>query len=141
MDILRRGTDYGLRMMLVMAKDYGGGLISAKQLTEEGKFSYQLGCKLLQKLHSSDLLVSSMGAKGGFALKKAPEKITLAEIINALQDGICLNKCLDDDYHCEFKPDCEINAKLSTLQLYIEGYLGSITLAELIEEEKNEKKS
>ena len=138
MDVLRRGTDYGLRMMVNMAQHYDSGLISAKQLTKEGNFSYQLGCKLLQKLHSAGLLASSMGAKGGFALKKPPESITLAEIINALQGGISLNKCLNDSYSCEFKPYCEINTKLSTLQLYIDGYLGSITLAELIERKKDE---
>ncbi len=133
MDVLRRNTDYGLRMMAAMAKHFNnGGLMSARQLASEGNFSYQLGCKLLQKLHKAKLLKSKMGPKGGFRLSKRPDEISLMEIIEVLQDGICLNNCLSDDKGCEFQSDCPISSKLSCLQLHIDRYLSGITLAELL---------
>ncbi len=132
MDVIRRNTDYGLRMMAVLAEHFNDGqLISARQLASEGHFSYQLGCKLLQKLHRSELVKSSMGPKGGFVLNREPSKITLMQIIKALQGEIRLNRCLLDGEGCEFESDCEINTKLSCLQLYIDGYLDGITLAEI----------
>ena len=133
MDVLRRNTDYGLRIMSALAEHFNddGRLISARQLANERHFSYQLGCKLLQKLHRAKLVKSGMGPKGGFALSREPSKITLMEIIKALQGGIRLNKCLVGGEGCEFQSDCEINTKLCCLQLYIDGYLDGITLAEI----------
>jgi Rrf2 family protein len=137
MDVLRRNTDYGLRMMVALAKHFNDGqLISDKHLASDGHFSYQLGCKLLQALRGAKLIKSTMGPKGGFALSREPSKITLMEIINVLQGGIRLNKCLMGGDGCEFQSDCEINTKLSCLQLYIDGYLNGITLAEITEAKK-----
>jgi len=133
MDVLRRNTDYGLRMMVTLAEHFNNSqLISARQLASDGHFSYQLGCKLLQKLHRAELVKSSMGSKGGFTLSREPSKITLMEIIKVLQGPIRLNRCLLGGEGCEFQPDCEISTKLSCLQLYIDGYLNDITLAEIV---------
>ena len=133
MDVIRRNTDYGLRMMAVLAEHFNDGQqISARQLANDGHFSYQLGCKLLQTLRKAKLVKSSMGPKGGFTLNKEPSKITLMEIIKVLQGDFSLNRCLQDGDGCEFQPDCEINNKLSCLQLYIDGYLDGITLAEIV---------
>jgi len=131
MDVLRRDTDYALRMMMNLASSFNGELMSARQLANEGHFSYQLGCKILQKLHRAELVKSGMGPKGGFALTREPSKITLMEIIKVIQGGIRLNRCLLDGGGCEFQPDCEISTKLFCLQLYIDGFLDGITLAEI----------
>ena len=64
MDVLRKNTDYGLRMMAALAEHFNDDqLISARQLASDGHFSYQLGCKLLQKLHRAKLVKSGMGPK------------------------------------------------------------------------------
>ncbi len=133
MDVLRRNTDYGVRMMVNLAKHFNNGkLISARKLSQEGHFSYQLGCKVLQKLHKAGLVNSRMGPEGGFTLHKKPSEISLVEIITVLQGGIRLNRCLPGGEGCEFQGDCEVRTKLACLQLYIEGYLGGITLEEMV---------
>ena len=116
MEILRRNTDYALRIMVNLARHFNGELLSAKQLTNQGNFSYPLGCKILQSLAKARLVKSSMGPKGGFTLNRKPSE----------------NKCLKGGEGCEFQPDCQVSAKLSCLQLYIDGYLGNITLDEVI---------
>ena len=131
MDVLRRNTDYALRVMVNLTRHFNGQLMSARQLATEGNFSHQLACKLLQKLCKAKLVRSMMGPKGGFALNREPSKITLMEIINLFQDGIRLNKCLMGGDGCEFQPECEISIKLASLQLYIDGYLGKISLEEV----------
>ena len=132
MDVLRRNTDYALRMMVNLAGRFNGEFISARQLASEGNFSYQLGCKILQKLHKANLVKSDMGPKGGFALSREPSAITLIDVITALQGGVRLNRCLLGGKGCEFEPECEIHTKLTCLQLYIDGYLGGITLQEIL---------
>jgi Rrf2 family protein len=133
MEVLRRNTDYALRAMVYLSTCYDERLVSVKELSTKGHFSYQLGCKLLQRLHNAKLVKSNMGRKGGFQLSRRPEEITLSQIIDAIQGGIRLNRCLLDGDGCEFKPDCEVHTKLQCLQLYIDGYLGTITLDEILQ--------
>ena len=133
MDVLRRNTDYALRMMVALARHFDNGeLMSARQLADDGNFSHQLSCKILQRLHNAKLINSVMGPKGGFVLSRKPTQITLMEVINAIQGGIRLNRCLIGGAGCEFEPECEISTKLACLQLYIDGYLGGITLDEIL---------
>ncbi|MFC1675647.1 RrF2 family transcriptional regulator [Planctomycetota bacterium] len=140
MNVLRRDTDYALRMMVNLAGHFNSGRsVSARQLTAQGNFSYQLGCKILQKLHKAGMVESRMGPKGGFILSREPSKITLMDIINVLQSGIRLNKCLLGGDGCEFASECEINTKLSSLQLYIDGYLGGITLEQILQDQQKTK--
>ena len=131
MDVLRRNTDYALRAMVYLSGCYDDRWVSVKEMAEQGHFPYQLGCKILQRLRSGGLVESSMGSKGGFRLSKRPAEITLYEIINVLQGGIRLNKCLLGGDGCEFESECEISVKLECLQRYIDGYFGGITLEEL----------
>ena len=141
MEVLRRNTDYALRMMVALAKQFENEkLSSARQLTSDCHFSYELGRKLLQKLHNAGLVNSVRGLKGGFALSKKPSEITLLAIINVLQKGVCLNKCLSDDHECEFELECEINKKLAYLQLQMEKYLEGITLEEILRNQNKKNK-
>ena len=132
MDVLRRNTDYALRMMVGLAKNFNGDPVSARHLATEGNFSYQLACKLLQRLHKAKLVKSVMGPNGGFVLSKAPNSVTLMEIIEPIQGGIRMNKCLIGGEGCEFETNCQVHTRLACLQLYIEGYLGGITLQEIL---------
>lgn len=132
MDILRRHTDYALRIMVTLASRSDEKSVSARQLANEGKFSYDLGCKILQRLHKAGLVKSNMGPKGGFSLNREPSEITLIEIVNTLQGGIRLNRCVLGGKGCERQADCAISEKLADLQQYINEYLGGISLAEIV---------
>ena len=132
MEILRRNTDYALRMVATLAKHFDDGeIMSAKRLAGDCNFSYELGRKLLQKLHKAELVKGHMGLKGGFVLSRKPSEISLIEVINALQGGLHLNQCLAAGEGCEFKSKCEISKRLASLQQYMKEYLGGITIEEV----------
>jgi len=138
MDVLRRNTDYGLRMMVILAEYFSDGqLISARQLANTAHFSDQLSSKILQRMHKAGLVSSGMGPKGGFILSRPPSEITLMDVVEALQGNVRLNRCLLDGDGCEFQSTCEINTKLSDLQLYINDFFSGITLAEMIKPNDN----
>lgn len=132
MDILRRNTDYALRAMVNLARSCGDGGMSTRRLSQEAEIPYPLACKLLQKLHKKKLVESSMGPQGGFRLGKDPAKITLLDVISAIQGPIRLNNCLLGVHKCPRRPRCPVSRKLTELQTYIDKYLGDITLAELV---------
>lgn len=63
MDVLRRNTDYGMRVMVALARNFGKDLMSARRLAADGNFSYELGCKILQRLHKAGLVKSGLGQR------------------------------------------------------------------------------
>jgi Rrf2 family protein len=133
MDILRRNTDYALRLMVCLAKEYGNGALPTRTLAENEDVSYQLACKLMQQLHAAGLVESSMGPKGGFRLSREPAAISILEVIEAIQGPLRLNRCLLSDAACPRQDSCPVRVKIGELQDRMDAYLGGVTLGELAE--------
>jgi len=131
MDIVRRNTDYALRAMAHLARNYGGESISTRVIAESQEISYQLACKLMQKMNDAGLVNSTMGPKGGFTLSKPSSKINLLEIIEAVQGRITVNRCMDKDDPCPRNKECPLNGKMKEMQKYIVGSLKGSTLGDL----------
>lgn len=132
MDVLRRNTDYALRAMVNLAGNYGNEPVSTRTISDEEDISYQLACKLMQKLHNTKLVKSCMGPKGGFELSREPSKINILEIIEVIQGPLRFNRCLLAIDACSRQKNCLISEKLTELQKYVVNYLSDITLDELL---------
>ncbi len=132
MDVLRRNTDYALRAMVYLAKHWKERPASSRDIAAAECVSYDLTCKLLQNLAKNRLVKSTMGPKGGFELRRAPDKITVAQVIKSVQGPINLNRCLLGNYKCPRKADCPVYERLADLQKYIDEYFSRVTLADLI---------
>jgi Rrf2 family protein len=131
MDILRRNTDYALRLAVNLAHRYGDGAVSTRVLSEEEGVSYQLACKLMQKLHGAGLVESDMGPKGGFRLGRAPQDVAILEVIETIQGPLRLNRCLLGEGACDRQDGCPIRARMGELQEQMDQYLGAVTLEAL----------
>jgi Rrf2 family protein len=132
MDIIRRNTDYAIRALVHLAKSHGDGPVSANVIADEQCFSYQLACKLMQKLARAGLVESVMGARGGYALTRQPSEVGLQEIIEVIQGPLSLSKCLLGRDSCCKARSCPIRDKLAELQVQMTGFLGGTTLADLV---------
>lgn len=131
MDILRRNTDYALRMMINLASHYEQEPISTRALAEQEDVPYQLACKLMQRLGKAGFTTSVMGARGGYSLARHPSKLSLLEVIEVIQGPIRLNRCLVSEKACARQKTCPVNPRLLQLQSQLRDYLGGITLCEL----------
>jgi Rrf2 family iron-sulfur cluster assembly transcriptional regulator len=140
MDIVRRNTDYALRAMIHLAEHYGNGAVSAREVARQGGIPYQLVCKLLQRLGKAGLIRSSMGARGGFKLRKDPSKISVLQVIETIQGPVRLNRCLLSAKACLRQRSCPVKPKLAELQKTIGDYLGGIKLDELVKSSRAKTK-
>ena len=131
MDIVRRNTDYAVRLMVHLAKHYGNGPISTRSAAADEEVPYQLACKLMQKLNNAKLVTSCMGPKGGFVLGAEPSKISLLEIVEAIQGPISINRCILDEKACSRNIICTVREKLADIQESMTEGLAAIMLEEL----------
>lgn len=136
MDVIRRNTDYALRAMVRLAQGFGGDAVSARTLADDSSVSYQLMCKLLQKLQGAGFLSSSMGPAGGYRLVKNPAEINLAEVVEIIQGPVIIIGCVAKDTRCPCKGTCSISPNLAKIQKQLEEYLQSVTLKQLVDESK-----
>jgi Rrf2 family iron-sulfur cluster assembly transcriptional regulator len=140
MDILRRNTDYALRLMISLARNYKTGSVSTRTLAQEQEVSYQLACKLMQRLHDARLVDSCMGPRGGFRLSRTPGQISLLEVVEVIQGPVTLNRCLMSDCACPRGGGCAVRVKITELQGHMEEYLRGVTVGDLVEAPKPEMK-
>ncbi len=95
--------------------------------------------KILRQLRQGDLVTSTLGSAGGFALAREPETISLLDIITVMEKSVYINRCLEEDHFCNLtRTDyCPVRKAYVKLQQQIEDYLGSCTLTKLVEDLNN----
>src|SRR3546814_3888194 len=80
---LNRLTDYAVVVMSQMAVR-GGETRSAQQISDDTGVPLPTVAKLLNLLGRAKLVTSQRGASGGYVLSAAPDNITVAQIIQAI---------------------------------------------------------
>lgn len=133
MDIIRRNTDYALRLIVHLAAHSDTGAISSRVLSKEEDVSYHLTCKLLQRLSEAGFVRSTRGVNGGFSLRIPPSEIRLLDVIESIQGPLVFNRCLLSKDACPRQGSCPITGKLRGLQDHLAESLNGITVADLAE--------
>ena len=81
-----RSTGYALLAVGFIAKHQGKGVVLSQAISKEYDIPLEYLLKILQQLVRASVLRSKRGPRGGFSLAKTPPKITMLEIIEAV-DG------------------------------------------------------
>jgi FeS assembly SUF system regulator len=128
---LSRLTDYGIVLMSYMAA-HRERAINAAELAAVAQLPLPTVGKLLRLLAREELLVSQRGVKGGYALAHAPEKISIAGIIRALEGPIALTACTTaPSGDCEYEPQCPVRRPWQRINRAVREALEQITLADM----------
>lgn len=124
-------TDYGTvilaRMALSPAASY-----SAASLAEQVTLPASTVSKLLKIMSRSGLLNSSRGKQGGYTLAKAPQEISLAEVIEILEGPIGLTQCSCQSGLCQIESHCAIRQQWQGINGVIHQALQQVSLEALL---------
>jgi Rrf2 family protein len=105
---IRRETDYAIRCIYYLAgKD--NRVIMADEISREMKMPRSFIAKILQKLSRAGVVASTVGVKGGFSLSRSPQRISLYDVIVAIEGPIALNRCTVDEASCSLSKTCKIH--------------------------------
>lgn len=120
---------YGLRVCFLLG--VAGGTVSLSKLSEQSELSYKYLEQLMMKLKKSAIVDGVRGSIGGYFLSKKPSEITVADILDAMDDNFeydCYTKC-SDDY-------CPNKRTFKKLADSIQEVLQSTTLQDMIDDYK-----
>lgn len=129
---LSKLTDYGLVLMTCIARDLSLPLRTARDLAVESKLPLPTVGRLLKQLSQSGLLVSQRGTKGGYSLVRDPRRISLEEIIKALEGPIALTECSTGVAGmCDLEACCVIKNNQQLISQALRTVLENVTLSDL----------
>ncbi len=81
-----RSTGYALLAVGYIAKNQGDGVVLSQDISKQYDIPLEYLLKILQQLVRANVLRSKRGPRGGFSLAKPTNKITMLEVIEAV-DG------------------------------------------------------
>jgi Rrf2 family protein len=87
--------------------------------------------KIFQQFSKIGLVKSFRGTGGGFMLGRAPENITLLEVVEAVEGPIIPNRCVVAPSECERSGYCNVHPVWRRVQDEVCSVLGGVSLKEL----------
>ncbi len=81
-------TEYGLVCLVYMVRNGDLTPVTVKDIVRDEQYPSAYIEKILQSLRVAGIVSSRQGSQGGYTLTRAPEMITLKEIISALEGGL-----------------------------------------------------
>jgi len=132
---LTKRTEYGL-IALVHLVDRGGEFVSVREICERYPVPRRLVAEVLKELGRAGLVESQRGVAGGYALARAPEDVTLGEIVSALEGPPGLTSCRTLEIlkmtECEVEPTCPIRSPIDRVREHLWSVMEATTLRSLV---------
>ena len=127
-------TDYGLLAAVYLAR-HNGEVASAREIAGFYHLPVPMITKVLKTLHQSELIESQRGSGGGYVFNGDVERITLGELIEALEGPWDLVECesTDDQGHatCSIRVECPSRRFMFGINRAVKGAFEQVTLGDL----------
>lgn len=130
--------EYGIHCaaFIALRQKEGAKSVSAQEISESQNIDIQYAQQILQRLRRNDIVQSIRGPQGGYHLSRPPSEVSLKEILQAAEGDtfeiICEAKPINDQ-RCTPESTCALRPIWQQLKVHINDFLGSISLASLIE--------
>lgn len=123
-------ADYATVLLVAMAAA-PDELHTSQALAERTRLELPTVAKLLKLLVQGGVLGSVRGASGGYRLERAPERISMAEVLQAVEGPVSLTECSVHSGLCGHEQRCGTRANWRKLHAVITQALQSVTLADM----------
>lgn len=131
---LSKKADYALMAMRHLAMRADAGSSSAREIAEQFDIPVELLAKVLQRLTRTGLLASHQGTRGGYVLGRAASRISVADVIQAIDGPVAVTACGSGADSCDQYEKCNIRDPLWRIKDRILSALADCTVQELATE-------
>ena len=129
---LNRSTDYAIQMLLYLAK--AGKTVSSSRLAAAIGVSHRYLLQISAKLRAAGFIRAAHGPSGGLKLDKAPEEISLYDIILSMEGAVRTGEICGSPA-LEIEQEIDILERMyHSVDTMLEQLLKKITLSHLLRE-------
>jgi len=116
--VLNQATDYALRITLFLVRQKEGDATIADTICTSEAIPKRFLFKIMVSLTKAGIVKSVRGRNGGFMIGRDPEKISLYDIIEAVEGPIALKRCLVSADKCNKNATeyCTMHKRLTELR-------------------------
>jgi FeS assembly SUF system regulator len=131
---MSKQADYGLVLMTQFLRyPEQGASLSARELALDAGLPLPMASKILKLLTREGLLVSHRGANGGYSLSRAPDRITVSEILRATEGPLAMTECLESEGECRQEEICPVRTNWEKINLAVQNVLDRISLSDMLD--------
>lgn len=135
MELTRKG-EYAIRGIVYLAKQPSGKVMLVSEVAEATGVSQTFLAKIFQSFAKLGLVNSFRGTGGGFLLGRPASKITLRQVVEAVEGPIIPNRCLNGEGNCDREAECQVHPVWRKVQEEIASILDAVTLEDLAKDKK-----
>jgi Rrf2 family protein len=111
--MLTRKGKYGLKAILALVREHGHGPVLIGDLAEQESIPKKFLENILLELKHRGLVQSKKGPHGGYQLGRAPEAISVGDVIRALNGPLALVSCVSQTAYaaceeCVTEHECDV---------------------------------
>ncbi|MEW9077832.1 Rrf2 family transcriptional regulator [Terrisporobacter glycolicus] len=125
---------YGLKAIFELSLHVDEGPMPLNMIASKQKIPEQYLEQIFSTLKKSKLITSVRGAQGGYLLNKAPNEVTVGDVLAILEGPVALSQCIIEEGVCENSNDCSTKLVWEKLKKGIEDVLNSITLQDMVDD-------
>lgn len=129
---MTRGVEYGIEGILYLARRDQDEPALIREISQATAIPETFLSKIFQRLATKGLIRSRRGFRGGFRLARPAERITLREIVEALQGPIEFHRCLDHLRARGRSGRCHVKHVFDQVQQKVASILEQTTLEDIL---------
>jgi Rrf2 family protein len=129
---LTRAADYAVRVMIHLASQPEGTILSKTVLAKAAEAPESFLSKILQALARGGLIRAHRGVEGGFALLPLGARASLLDVVESIDGPIALNLCLTSDDACRRLAECAVHDVWRRAQAAMVSVLREAKIADMV---------
>jgi FeS assembly SUF system regulator len=130
---LAKLTDYAIVVLSRLSLLADGASISASALAVDTGIPEPTVAKVLKTLAKAELVTSQRGVNGGYTLARSGQKMTLLEVITAIEGPIALTSCVTGSKgECVAEHYCPSKGRWDVVNEAVREALARVTLADMV---------
>ena len=130
--MVSKTEEYALRAAVYLALRHGVGVVRAREMARSTGIPANYLSKILHQLARSGVVTSERGRTGGFRLARAPEELTLSDVLSPFEPQVQRSRCLLGRPECSDDHPCGAHARWKVVKEAALDFMEKTSLADVI---------
>jgi Rrf2 family protein len=132
LELTHRGA-YAIRAVLTLAREHDGRVVPARAIAREMDIPVRFLPQVLGDLSRAGLVEARLGRAGGYRLTRDADRISLLEVIEAVEGDARRQTCVLTGRRCGASSEpCDVHDIFSDAQVAILTRLADTTVADIV---------